>query len=88
MMSEEDRVETLRVTVAVGLWVDERGTWRAYGVGWDGEDRVEMKNAAIDTSEVMMGPVCWRFITADVPVPQNHEPTLEGTVILENDAGP
>lgn len=76
----------MKVTVAVAMW-NENGKWKCYAEGWAGEDRKGTKDSTrhtISSNGLNNGePLYWRFIEADIPVPQDTEITVEGTVVGE-----
>ena len=62
--------------------------WNSYGEGWHLDEKNTkdgLKSQVEDTifeNGLNEGfALYWRFVEADVPVPENHEPTIQGEVI-------
>jgi hypothetical protein len=78
-------MKTMKITIAVALYTDEDGKLQAYAEGWNpiGErGRAAVQSSCEETLAEVHGfvPIAWRFIEADVPVPDLSTLDVEGVV--------
>jgi len=79
----------MKVRIAVGMWKDQQtGEWKSYAEGWEqtensGDPRKSAEETIVGNSLNRGQPLFWRFIEAEVPVPEFEEVTVEGTCLPE-----
>jgi hypothetical protein len=67
--------KTVRVRILVAT--DRKGQWLAYG--WNGGTDMERVREAMPLDDIDLGEI-YHWIEADVPLPAEDGPTIEGVV--------
>ena len=78
--------DTLKVRIAAAMWKDpSSGKWKCYAEGSEITETYDPKQSCEDTI-IDNGMNCgqsiyWRVVEADLPIPADHELTVEGVVV-------